>query len=95
MPECGDSYIHSYPTKPTLKTITKNFGPSPPQALDSLQHLGETLIFETDFLLKTIAANSYIKKSPDLRLPRTEPDPRVVIKPKIVIFPHVLAYRTY
>ena len=49
MPECGDSYIHSYPTKPDLKTISKNFGPSPPQALDSLQHLGKKSSFHKFF----------------------------------------------
>ena len=44
MPECGDSYIGSYPTAPSLKKLTSSFGTAPPQALDSLQHLGSFLL---------------------------------------------------
>jgi hypothetical protein len=38
---CGDSFIHSYPTAPSLKRLTRDFGPAPAQSIDALQHLGE------------------------------------------------------
>ena len=42
MPECGESYLHSYPTSPSLSSLTHSFGPAPAKARDSLQHLGQS-----------------------------------------------------
>ena len=51
MPECGESYLHSYPTAPSLSSLTTNFGPAPAQARDSLQHLGKCHVESFNFML--------------------------------------------
>lgn len=51
MPECGESYLHSYPTSPSLSSLTHSFGPAPAKARDSLQHLGKCHVESFNFML--------------------------------------------
>ena len=47
----SNSYITDYPTAPSLHRLTHEFGPSPPQQLPSLQHLGKCHVDSFNFML--------------------------------------------